>query len=323
MAQLVNLPLARLTRATLALPRMVAPPSRRCEQSKSQSGQNGRAIGREGSPRPRPRSTRRTRRGRRLSPSSTIPMPPGVSGSAPRMRTSDQAANASIHETSAPDTPTARRQATGAAEHGQVPDERRRVSTCHRRRRNPSARTRKAARFSPPHVTGSSAYPPEATGREPRGEIADLPRPPRARERERERSNGDDEDAEADEGCRSERGMVLVFAGQEREPDDREREIRELVPDAGDGDRERDRAGAEAPRAEHRVGARHPDGGARRRDQREGGRGLRHHERLPVAETRQRRHPGRGEGREIEHGHAGEDQAVLPAEGFDDSMTSR
>ena len=41
--------------------------------------------------------------------------------------------------------------------------------------------------------------------------------------------------------------MTLVLSRQQREADDRERERRQLVPDAGDGNREPDWRGGEAP----------------------------------------------------------------------------
>ena len=230
-----------------------------------------------------------------------MPRPPGVSGSAPRIRINAQAANASIQDTSPPVTPTTRRHTTRSRKTVRCPTSVAAVRTCQRRRRSSSAPERNRASPSPPQVTG-----PRRTRRNTRfvsraTRVADPAGPLGAGEREREGDDRDDEDGEADESRGTERRMILVDSGQKHERDDGKREIRELVPDPGDSDGEGRRRGAEAPGAKHRVRAGHSHRGAGRCHHRERSRRLRHDQGLAVAEPRQRRHPARRKRRDVQH----------------------
>ena len=147
-----------------------------------------------------------------------------------------------------------------------------------------------------------------------RGGVADPAGALLAGEDEREADDRDREDDDRDQRSRLQRRMPLVGGREQRERDDWEHEVRELIPDTRDRDCKPDRARAEPPGAEHRVRRRHPDRGAGRRDDRERSRGLRHRHALPVAQPRQRRHPGRREGREVEEHRGRQGRPVLPVE---------
>src|SRR5206468_12501652 len=132
---------------------------------------------------------------------------------------------------------------------------------------------------SPAH--GITADETKRAVREPRSQLAYAVRTALAREREHEGADHHDEDDDSDERGGPKPGVALVRRRQEGERDDREGEVRQLVPDSGHRHRKPYRPGLESPGAQHREGARHPHGGARRRDDRQRCRRLRQHEGLP------------------------------------------
>ena len=188
------------------------------------------------------------------------------------------------------------------------------VMTCQRRARRPSARSRKLANDSPPHATG-----PRRASRRTRFHARAAASPIRRARSWRERTSAKQTIATARtttaiSAAVCSAGCSLVGGREQRERDDREHEVRELIPDTRDRDCEPHRARAELPRAEHRVGRGHPDRGASRRDDRERRRGLRHRHALPIAQPWQRGHPGRWEGREVEEHRGRQGRPVSPVE---------
>ena len=89
--------------------------------------------------------------------------------------------------------------------------------------------------------------------REPRGGVADVVGEAVAVEDEHERGDDDAEDRGADERRRGEERRLRAGDREHEDRHDREGEVRELVPDADERDRARDRLGAEAPAAEDPV----------------------------------------------------------------------
>ena len=133
-----------------------------------------------------------------------------------------------------------------------------------------------------------------------------------------ERDEDDHQDRDSDDGRRAKRGVILVGRGEEGERDDREGEVRQLVPDPGDGDGETDGRRGKSPGPEHRVGAGHSYGRAGRRYGRERRGRLGHREGLPEPEPWQSCHPGRREGRKIEQCRCDQQEPVPRTEPADD-----
>ena len=196
-----------------------------------------------------------------VSPTSTIPIPPGVIGSEPSRRASDHAGErldqAHLGGRHAAD-----------AERGEHHDEHRQLAGQRREGEHVPAAPEEPATVSsrkrtnevPLQRTGSAADQVEPPVREPRREVTHLSREPPSREPGRERRDRDHEHPEPDQRNRLEQAVLLVLDRQRRQSDDREAEHRELVPDPGHCDGDRHRPPAEPPAAEHRVRRRDADG---------------------------------------------------------------
>ena len=140
-----------------------------------------------------------------------MPTPAGVSGSAPRMRTSAQAANASTTVTS--ESGDAGDAETDDEEHEdrEMPGERRDRDHVPAAPEQPERlRPEAHERLSSPLDRPLSHDDAEHGFASARREVADALRPLRAREDEREPGDGDDEDGDADERRRPQRRMILV-----------------------------------------------------------------------------------------------------------------
>ena len=255
-----------------------------------------------------------------MSPTSTIPTPPGVSGSAPRIRTSAHAANASITVTSDSVTPVTRRQTRSRTKTVRWPASVAIVMTCQRRRSSPSASRAEPDERLPSPLHRALAHDPQERGRRIRAARSPIRCAHSAsREDERERRHGDDQHRHPDERGGAQRRVILVLRRQECERDDREGEIR--------------RAGSRCPRSRPRDAT---AAGANFQDL-----SIEYDAAIPTAapagetiesavdacviaiasrkpEARERSHPRRREGREVEHDRSGEQQPVLPAEGAHD-----
>ena len=181
--------------------------------------------------------------------SSTTPIPPGVIGMLPRMRASDQAANASTTLTSDDGTWSARNETSRTAKTVRLPASVASVSRCQRRLRTSTTSTRKRSKLLPPHVTGPRWKRRFDPGGPPRRQVTDLQGHAVAVEDEHERSDDDAQDRHADERRRRQHRRLLSGHRQQEERHDRIRQVGELVPEAHQRHRPSDGTRREARRA--------------------------------------------------------------------------
>ena len=260
--------------------------------------------------RPPPRSARPSPTRIPVRPSSTGPRPPGVNGISCRTRASDQPAKASIQVIWLDPMPTARSEMRKIANTARLPAI---VAIVRSHQRRCTSRTVSLRNSASP--SGHPSHRPAADEREhpvddPRGEPADVVRELVAPEDEHEHPDRHREGDAADDRRGREHRVLLLLDREEEDGDHGEQQVRELVPDPGQGDRPRDGAGLEAPGPQEAERARHPDEAAAGRDVRERGRGLREEERLDEAQPGQRDHPRRRERDDVREDGDGERDAA-------------